>query len=391
MNQATPSADVRRAQRLSAYLREDPTNAALLADACDAALAAGLHAQTAAHIAAAGALGLDAPDWAFRHARLCIAERKLEQAAALLQRVQTEREDAAVIHDLAYVRLLQDQPRECRHLLAPWLGAGAPAGSETPLQTLEALQVLWLRAIHRLNLLQEGWDWVVDSLADGRLQPAAKGVASLLALDLDRFADARALADAALAVSPRQVEAMVARASIALAERDIARAVHLLERALACNPDDGRTWSALGLCSLQARELPLAQTRLERALRTVPAHIGTWHALGWTRLLQQDVAEALTAFRAALELDRNFAESHGAVGLALMLAGEKAQAGEHLERARRLDPANVTGRYARALLAGEAGDLARLLALSDRLLDRPGFASGKLSDAVRAATARPRK
>src|SRR5690606_25684499 len=127
-------------------------------------------------------------------------------------------------------------------------------------------------------------------LAGHRLQPQAQGVASLVALDLDLFEPARALADAALAAGAVQVEALVARASVALADEETARAEQLLQQALVCNRDDGRTWSALGLCSLQANDLPLAQTRLERALRTLSSHVGTWHALGWARLLQQDIA-----------------------------------------------------------------------------------------------------
>ncbi|HEY8360071.1 MAG TPA: hypothetical protein VIL30_21660, partial [Ramlibacter sp.] len=77
-------------------------------------------------------------------------------------------------------------------------------------------------------------------------------------------------------------------------------------------------------------------------------------------------------------------------GLALALAGENDDAQVHLETARRLDAANVTGRYARALLAGEVGDADRLLALADRLLDRPGFGRAKLSDEIREAMGAPR-
>jgi tetratricopeptide (TPR) repeat protein len=386
MNQAVPSADALRAERLARYLREDPRNPALLADACDAALAAGLHDDAAANIAAAEALGLEPAAWTFRRARLCIVQRKLADATRLLHRVQAiVGEHPGVAHDLAYVHLLQGDYPACRALLAPWLADDAGAAEDIAPETLEAVQVLWLRASHRLQLLEQAWAWLEQQLARGLLRPAGCGVASLIALDLERFDAARALADRALADRPLQLEALVARACVALAERDTGRAIELLETALQCNPEDGRAWSALGLCSLQANELPLAQARFERALRSLETHIGTWHALGWSRLLQQDTAGALQAFRQALQLDRNFAESHGAVGLVLAVAGDPAGAEQHLERAHRLDPANVTGRYARALLAGQACDLSRLLALADRLLDRPGLDGAKLGDAVQAA------
>jgi hypothetical protein len=47
---------------------------------------------------------------------------------------------------------------------------------------------------------------------------------------------------------------------------------------------------------------------------------------------------------------------------------------------------HVTARYVRALLAGEAGDLAQVQALARKLLDRPGFFGRKLGEAVVART-----
>ena len=383
MNQPASLAHT-RAVRLSGYLREDPHNPALLADACDAALAAGLHTLARQHMDTAAALGLDPAAWTFRRARSCIAQRQLEDAERLLtQLLAAHDRNPAIAHDLAYVRLLQGAFDASRVLLAPWIDGNEPVEPDMR----EALQVLWLRAAHRLDDLDAAWEWAERQRAQGLLQPAACGVASLLALDLGRFEDARGLADGALALRPRQAEALVTRGSLALADRNAFRATHLLEQALQANPDDGRTWSALGLCSLQAQDWPAAQVRFERALQAMSAHVGTWHALGWSRLLQQDTQGALDAFRRALDLDRNFAESHGALGLALAVAGQRADAEAHLDVARRLDPSNVTGRYAQALLAGEAADPERLRILADRLLDRPGFGRSTLAEEVRSALA----
>ena len=115
----------------------------------------------------------------------------------------------------------------------------------------------------------------------------------------------------------------------------------------------------------------------------MPGHIGSWHALGWTRLLLRDLADARGAFEQALALDGSFAESHGAMGLVLALQGDAAQAGRHLAIAGRLDPRNVSGRFAEAVLRCEAADPQRLQALVARLLDRPGLFGGRLADAVR--------
>jgi len=376
MDAGTPSVATRLGQ-LQAWLAEDPENPVLLADACDTAIAAGAHEDAQVHLATANRLRLDAADWGFRQARLCIARRELARGAALLQQLTaTEGEHPVLVHDLAYVRLLQGDAQACCALAQPWLD------QDIEPQTLAALQALWLRAMHMAGRVREAWDWVRQRRTK-TLPAQVRGVASLLAIDAEDFAAARKLAESALAVHPMQPEALVARATVALAEQQVEAARGWLAQALQANAEDGRTWSMLGLASLQAREFALAQAQLERAVQAMPGHIGSWHALGWARLVQQDGPGAQQAFEQALALDRNFAESHGALGLVLALRGERAAAARHLALAERLDPRNVSGRFAQALLRGEAGDAARLQALAHRLLDRPGFFGSNLRDWMR--------
>lgn len=242
-----------------------------------------------------------------------------------------------------------------------------------------------LRAWHRAWRLEAAWGWIQAAERSGELQPAARGVAALIAVDHGDFAAARGWSADALEQEGASMEALVAHGTVAVAERQVARAVEAFERALRLNAQDGRALGGLGLARLLAGDFTRARRHLEQAVLRVPEHIGTWHALGWTRLLQGDGAGALEAFDRALQQDRNFAESHGAVGLALALQGQRGKALRHLDLADRLDPSNVTAGYARAVLAGEAGDAARLAALAKRLLDRPGFFGGRLHDSVLAA------
>lgn len=375
-----------RLRRLAAWLEQDPSNAALLADACDAAIACGAHGEAERFLAAAERLALDPAPWQFRRAQLAIARRELAQAAELLEGLRAITGEGPVLaHDLAYVRLLQGDFEACRAVVQPWLEAARAGGPEQ----LGPLQLLWLRAMHRLQRLDEAMEWANARLAAGMLQPRALGAASLIALDQAQFDVAREWADAALAADAQQVEALVARGCVALASGEAERATALLEQALRHNAEDGRTWSALGMASLLAGRLPLAQSQLQQAVRHMPDHVGSWHALGWACLLQGNHAEALAAFRAALEIDRNFGETHGALGLVLALSGQHEAARHHLEVADRLEPANVTGRYARALLAGEAGGREAVERLALRLLDRRGFFGGTLGEAVLRHT-RPR-
>lgn len=370
-----------RLERLHQYLDEDPANPVLLADAFDMALACGRHDAAQVHLAAASEAGLDQRDWDFRRAHLCIAKGDLDGALTLLDRLRAQLGNHPVLaHDLAHVHLLQGNYQTTCELLAPWTQGNADAQA-LAVEVRAALQVLWLRALHRQHRLEDAWAWVEDARARAILLPQAAGVAALVTVDRSDFASAQTLSEEALRVDPAQMEALVASASVALSQRDSARAVALLEQALAVNSRDGRAHGLIGMAYLLARDLARARRHLEEAVAKVPEHIGTWHALGWTRLLAGERAGALQAFEQALARDRNFAESHGAVGLLMVLEGRSPEAMRHLELAERLDAKNMTGRYARALLAGEV-DAQRLPALARRLLDRPGFFGGKLSDAL---------
>jgi tetratricopeptide (TPR) repeat protein len=387
MNTAATEA-AQRLERLRQYLDEDPANPMLLADAFEMALACGRFDMAQVHLAAATQAGLDRGEWDLRRAHLCIATGDLANAIALLDRLRSELGNHPVlVHDLAHVHLLQGNYQATCELLAPWMQGSADAQA-LAVEVRAALQVLWLRALHRQHRLQDAWAWVDDARAHATLLPPAAGVAALVAVDRSDFTAAQALSDDALHSDPGQMEALVAGASVALARRDSARAVALLEQALALNSGDGRTHGLIGMAYLLARDLTRARRHLKEAVAKVPEHIGTWHALGWTRLLAGERAGALQAFEQALARDRNFAESHGAVGMLMVLEGRSPEALRHLELAERLDASNMTGRYARALMAGEV-DAQRLPALARRLLDRPGFFRGKLSDALPPAQCTP--
>jgi Flp pilus assembly protein TadD len=333
MPEISSTDSVQRLRRLEHYLAQDPANPYLLADTCDAALAAGEQDAALRCIAEAQRLQLDPVPWTYRR---------------------------------GLAALFAGEAERCRQLVEPLLD------TTSDLETLGHLQALWLRASHHHGALAVAWEWAQQQRQQGRLQPVAAGVASLVAIDLERLEDARTLSDIALRSPHPPPEAQVARAYVALADDDAARAGQLLESAIARHPGDGRTWSALGMVSLRATDLPQARQRLERATALIPAHIGTWHALGWTCLLQQDRPGAHAAFAQALQLDRNFGENHAAMALVFTLEGRDAEAEHHLERAERLDRAAPTARYVRALRSGELRDADAVRAFAAGLLQGVG-------------------
>lgn len=370
MNAPSPSPAAERLQRLSGYLEQDPTNPVLLADACESAIACGQHEQAEGYIVAAQRLELDRREWMFRRARLCIARRDLDEAAGLLEQLRAEWGPHPILsHDLGYVRLLQGQPQAAFALLQPWMQDAAVA-AQWPANHREPMQVLWLRACHRLGLLEEASDWVQQERDAGVLEAAASGVAGLIALDLDDLPAARMLADAALEVDASQLEALVARGSVALAEGDTRGARKWLQAALKHHPHDGRTWSALGMASMMEADFKAAQQHLQRAVQAMPEHVETWHALGWAHLMRGEGEAAASAFRSALELDAQDADTHGALAVVLQLLGDHAKAQHHLEEAERLDAGSVTAACARAVLSGEVRDPGKLEAVMQEALAR---------------------
>lgn len=374
----TAASRATRLRQLQGYLAQDPANAHLLAEVCDAALAAGEHDAALSAIEVAEAHQLEPAAWLHRRAHVAMARCEWDEALALLARVQAlAGHHPALLHDVALVHLCAGHHAACRDAVAP---AIAQPGIDA--EVLGRLQVLWLRSMHHLGLLPEAWQWVEQQQASGRLQRQAMGVAALVAIDLERFPAATALADEALLEPQPTAEALVSAAYVALARRQADRAAGLLRRALQVNPRDGRTWSALGLASLLAGEVSEARRHLEQAIRTLPGHIGTWHALGWACLLLQDLAAARNAFAHALELDRNFGESHAAMALVLLMEGSAGESAHHLRVAERLDTRSVTAGYVRALAGGQLGDARSVRALAERLLDRPGFFGGRLSDSL---------
>jgi Flp pilus assembly protein TadD len=365
---------IERLRRFAAYVEEDPANPDLLAEAWEAAMAAGDHAM-AQRFAQAGERCDGHGAWLQRQAHSALAAGRSREAEALLLRAREGGMPTIdADHDLAFVALKEGDADRCVALLQPWIETLDHAPG-----SVARVQALWLRAMHRLRRLDPAWAWIEAQERGGRgLPPEVAAPASLIAIDADRFDAARTFADRALAQDEKAVDALTARGCVALAEGDSAAAARWLRSAEVVQPADGRIQSALGLVALHDGQFGEAQRRFELAVRALPRHVGSWHGLGWSWLLQGGLDRAMQAFRQAVDLDPNFGESHGAVGLVLVLQGRRDEAQAHLRRAHGLDPRNVTASFAQALGSGQLAP-SQFHALARRLLDRPGFFGEKLS------------
>ncbi|MBT9457032.1 MAG: hypothetical protein IV097_10470 [Burkholderiaceae bacterium] len=378
-------ADSSRFSRLNSYLQQDPGNAALLQDAFAAACAESLWDQAQALLQQAQALGHAPRQWALHRAHLAMARHHWPEALQLLGELQQDPQldDPArlvLATDLAQIHLRQGRVAEGLAALEAMVNALPPGAS------LDAIvEETWLRLLHRAGRLDAALQWGQAREQAGGLSPTGAGVLSLAALDAGQFGHCRRWADQALAAQPAQLEAGLARASLALGGSDPAEALQQGERLAAGRENDGRVLSTLGAARLLNQDLTGARAAFERAGRLMPEHIGTWHGLAWTALLQGDLSFAETTFRHALSLDRNFAESHGGLGVVLVAAGRRAEASEAVRRALGLDPRSIAAHYTQLLLDEPEVDRTRLLALARRLFGSQATPGG---DSIVALLAR---
>jgi Tfp pilus assembly protein PilF len=354
--------------QLEGFLAQDPNNDSLRAEAFQTALNLGARERAEAHLQAGLASGINPLAWRLHQAHWLMAAHDWPAACDVLTALQREPGAppelvACALQDQAQIALRQGDAELGLSLLKPLM----PDADSGPAPD-QPLQALWLRLMHRTEKLDEAVELAKRWAKAGALGVDAAGVASLMALDAGDMALSQAWSEAAMAHQPNQMEALVARGSIALAEQAPQRTKELLKVALQQNPNDGRTLSAWAFAEMLGGELSQARQTFRLALENMPEHIGTWHGLGWAALMQDDLSAARAAFDQALALDRNFAESHGGLAVVLARGGDRAGAEASINVAMRLDRTCMSAHYAQAVLDGTAQDAQALQNLAARLM-----------------------
>jgi tetratricopeptide (TPR) repeat protein len=394
--QDTAALDAARARlaRLESYLEADPANDTLLTDAFQTALRCAEWEKAKDHLASALRLQSGSLPWALHEAEFFLAQQKYDEAAEVLAQLAAIPSPPpgladAVLHNLAYIDFAQARYGDCVARLADRLeGPPGEAGqSVLPATDLPpALPTLWLRALHRAGELERAVRWSQAMASAGQLSPQLAGIASLAALDFGDLGLAQQwseLAGQGSAGSQKTLEAWVTQASLSLAAQDAGGAQASAAAALQLNPRDGRAWSVMAFADLLGGQAQKARVHFAQALEAMPEHIGTWHGQAWNDLVLKDLDAAQRSFETALALDRNFAESHGGLAVVLALKKHSTEARKHIELAQRLDPSNLSGRYAQAVMSGEASDTQAFQKLVHRLLgNRAGLFGGSMEDDV---------
>lgn len=259
----------------------------------------------------------------------------LEQAQSLCELTNNH---AIALHYLGLARYLSGDVQ------------GVLALAELPNLTAET-QVLVARALYHKGELSKALA-LVTSLD----LPEAVGLAAMLYYDCNELDKANHCADMVLSHSDNQMDALLAKASILVNRQQMDEANGFIDRALVLQPHSGRALSVKGQIQFFNTQLDDATETFEQAVKYMPDHIGTWHLLGWCHFVSQRIDLAQQAFEQAMNLDRNFADSHGAIAAVLAVKGELAAAANEAKVALRLNPASYAGLYASAMIAHHSGD-----------------------------------
>jgi tetratricopeptide (TPR) repeat protein len=227
-------------------------------------------------------------------------------------------------------------------------------------QRVEALTIL-------LNLINENAD------------AETFGLCSLILVDQAQEQLALTHAESALAQDPNQIDALIALATISINQQNFDLVPQFIDKALALMPSQGRVWSLRGQYLLQEGMLLQAEATFQNAIKLMPTHVGTQLLFAWSLWLQDKFEQSITAFHQAIEMDRNFAESHAGLSVALLKTGAINEAKHSATRALKLNPESIAAKYAQALLSEHEGLNEKAIQQITEIMQAPHY-SGQYSN-----------
>jgi Flp pilus assembly protein TadD len=329
---------------LRELLRSDPGNPALLRECSRLALALREYEAAMQFTTAALKILPSDAESTFHLASANMGLRRFEEAAQGLAALRSRGlKESGIDTNLALCHYALGDYAAARPLLDELIASGSAAADVLRLA---------VSSLHHLGDLT-----AAVAVADGHPQAAVAdavlaGVYALAYLDAGKAAEASRYATRALAANPDSIDGLTVQATLSTANLESAAAEMQFRRILDMSPHNGRAWIGLGTLALMAQDLAAAIQSLERGVAAMPGHVGSWQVLGWAYLMAGDLDAAERVLRQALDMDRNFAEAHGAMASVYALRGMAPQARAEIEFANRLDRGGLAARFADAVLVG---------------------------------------
>jgi tetratricopeptide (TPR) repeat protein len=351
-------------ERYENYVRFDGDNLNLRMTLADLYHRAGRLAEAQAAYDDCGKLAPDNAVVRSKMAALLITKHRFADAEQAYRALIADGVRApALVHNLGICLFYQQRWEEAHTQFS----RAIEAGSRT-----QADYAYLSRCLHHLGRLDEALA-AARQWEDHGGGAQARGYAALLQLDHGAADKAEQLAHEVLASEPDNVYGnLVAGLGAIEQERHDAAQRHF-ETVLRQQQDNARAWQGLGLTQLYAQDYVQATTSLEQAEALQPGQVGVLVTLGWVHVITQDFIAAEQAFRRAIETNRNFAEAHGGLAVALAMQEKHDQAEQEMRVAQRLPGQSYGADYAEAILMAGRGEqqaasslLATVLARSPR-------------------------
>jgi tetratricopeptide (TPR) repeat protein len=370
-----------RLRRLLGYLEDDPENFSLLSDAGDLCLRIGNRAVARPLLERALKLQPKDPANLFRMSTLMFAEHAYQDCLGLtFQLLDLGQAHMAIRRQHALCLVNLSRFAEAAPILRTLVEGDAPYPD---------LPHTLLRTLHHIGCFKEAAAFAESHLERNPGDATARGMQSLLFLDQERYVEAERIANEVLRVQPRNLDALLAAGSSAIALEREGRALELFGRAIETGPRNGRAWLGLGLGHMLSGELSEAAEEMKRALQYMPEHLGSWNALAWVMILQRDLDGASATLRRSLRVNRNFGETHGGLAVVAAMRDDWGLTRVRTEMALRLQPGCFAGRFAQSLLVAQEGTPDKAVAMLNELLDQAHApAGGNLSGMIRRFAAR---
>src|SRR5471030_2798076 len=173
--------------------------------------------------------------------------------------------------------------------------------------------------------------------------------------------------DGVLRADPKNVQAMLALATIAQASGQGAQARAWLEKSVAAHPDSlpaARAWAGY---QIQTGDKAKGLALLSNLQRTHPGDEAPLEMLAQAQLQSGDVAAALASYRMLARMKPESGPLQLRIASLEMALNNPAGAQAALKTSLQLDPANPDARYAQAQLAAAQGDDKSALALARQM------------------------
>lgn len=361
-----------RLARLLEYLKADPDNPNLLADAAQAAIDAGDldgATQLDEHL-----LAIVPDSFAGRYLGSVIAMRRSDfgTAANALERLIGESNQPSIRFNLAWSKAMLGGKGAALELL-----------DDRTTAEIAGAAMLKLQLLHEAGALDEAMESGRAALERHPDDAGLLAAMATLALDLE---DAELARNCALRAGDHP-EALAASGMLDLQDGLIETAHTMFERSLATRAHNPRAWIGRGLAGLLRQDNAQAAMDLDRGAQQFGSHIGSWIAAGWGHFIAGDPAAAEERFARALAIDPTFAESHGSLAVVDVTLGRTQEGRRKVAVALRLDRECFSAALAQVLLS--SGDPAKAQEIIQRAMSTPLNDDGMTIAGYMAGLSRP--